>query len=97
MRRTKFDIIAEILNFAREATLKTPILFNINLSHNQLCEYSCILQENNLLTLYERNEQKFYKTTPRGLKFLEEYRELRKLFCINESEQMQNQYLIALR
>jgi predicted transcriptional regulator len=71
--------MAEILEVAREGTLKTQIMYRANLSFAQLNEYLSLLLELNLLEAVETNEKMIYKTTERGLRYLQNYREIREL------------------
>jgi len=71
--------MAEILEVAREGTLKTQIMYRANLSFAQLNEYLSLLLELDLLEAVETNEKILYKTTDRGLRYLQNYREIREL------------------
>ena len=84
LRRSRFDIIANILTIAKEETLKTPILYGANLNYGQLCNYLVFLLENNLLNSHGCDEQKRYETTEKGFRFLEEYMEIQNILNINE-------------
>lgn len=75
-RRDKLFIIAEILEIAKEGTLKTQIMYKANLSFAQLKEYLSLLTELNLLEKNLIDEKTYYKTTEKGLKFLESYKEI---------------------
>jgi predicted transcriptional regulator len=69
--RDRIGIISDILEAAKGGTAKTRIMYNANLSHDQLKEYLTVLTENNLLN-YDAYTQTF-KTTEKGLKFLNTY------------------------
>jgi predicted transcriptional regulator len=71
--------MAEILEVAREGTLKTQIMYRANLSFAQLNEYLTLLLNLNLLKAVEAAEKTIYKTTDKGLKYLQNYREIREL------------------
>jgi len=78
-RRDRLYIMAEILGVAREGTLKTQIMYQANLSFAQLNEYLSLLLELNLLETVVANGKTIYKTTEKGLRYLESYREIREL------------------
>ena len=78
-RRDRLYIMAEILGVAREGTLKTQIMYQANLSFAQLNEYLSLLLELNLLETAKVADKNIYKTTEKGLRYLESYREIREL------------------
>src|SRR3712207_5127348 len=71
-KRSRTEIIYDILQTTRNhgnGAIKTKIMLNANLSHNQLKEYLAILIDNGLLQ-YDTNSQRF-KITERGLSVLQ--------------------------
>ena len=78
-RRDRSFIIAEILAVAKERTLKTQIMYKANLSFAQLNEYLSLLLNLNLLKAVKTSEKTIYKTTHKGLRYLQSYREIREL------------------
>ena len=46
---TNYDIMADIIEIAREGTLKTQIMYKANLSFTQLNNYVAFLLNNNLI------------------------------------------------
>jgi predicted transcriptional regulator len=79
--RDKLYIIAEILDIAEETNgvLKTQIMYRANLSYTQLNDYLEFLLKNGLLTKVVLDNKKVYKTTPKGIQFLQSYREITEL------------------
>jgi predicted transcriptional regulator len=77
--RSKTEITAQILQSANrhnDAT-KTRIMYDAFLTYSQLKEYLILLVENGLL---EHDEvRRTYKTTEKGLKFLEMYEQMEEL------------------
>jgi predicted transcriptional regulator len=70
--RDRIDIISQILEIANGSdTKKTKIMSKAFLSHQQLNEYLRVLTEGDLLR-YDLDTQTF-KTTEKGLRFLEAY------------------------
>jgi predicted transcriptional regulator len=78
-RRDRLLIIAEILNIARRGSLKTRIMYTGNLSFAQLKEYLTLLMDFNLLEVAKKSQRTVYKTTDKGLQYLQSYEEIREL------------------
>ena len=81
-KRSDIDIMANILNEAHKGTRKTRIMYRCNLSHRQLEVYLKLLSGMGFLTSHsEENSSKLdlFKTTVKGLKFLDAYRALKAL------------------
>jgi len=78
-RRDRLYIIAEILEIAKDGALKTQIMYKANLSFSQLNEYLDFLVKLNLLESKEINGRTIYKTTEKGLKYLDNYKEILQL------------------
>ena len=78
-RRDRLFIMAEILEVALEGVLKTQVMYKANLSFAQLNEYLNLMLELDLLQLAKNSERNVYKTTPKGLRFLESYRKIQEL------------------
>ena len=77
--RDRVYIIAEVLSVAKDGSLKTQIMYRANLSFAQLNEYLSFLLKIKLLKVNEENGKTFYKTTPKGMKYLENYKKLLEL------------------
>ncbi len=89
-RRDKLFIMAEILEIAREGTLKTQIMYRANLSFTQLNEYLGFMLKNNLLALIIRNDKDVYVATEKGMDFLQRYREIGELLKTDEERNGRN-------
>jgi predicted transcriptional regulator len=75
--RGRTEMLAAMLEVAKGKVTKTKIMYIAFLSYVQLKEYLSILIENNLIE-YLDGANKF-KTTEKGLNFLNMYNEIRKL------------------
>ena len=75
--RSRTEIVAMILDAANGGTTKTKIMYFAFLSFNQLNEYLSILIENNLVEYLDGTHT--FKTTEKGLNYLNVYNEIRKL------------------
>jgi predicted transcriptional regulator len=78
-RRDKLYIIAEILEIARDGTLKTQVMYRANLSFTQLNDYLHFMLKIELLEKVEINNKEVYRATDKGLDFLQRYREITEL------------------
>ena len=70
-RRSRTDIITDILTIAMEGTLKTRIMYGANLSYTLLKIYLALLQETNLLQTRREDDWVVYTTTEKGMEFLQ--------------------------
>ena len=71
--------MAEILQIAKESTLKTQIMYKANLSFTQLNDYLLFLQNNNLITRTYSEGKEVYVITMEGVNFLQRHRELTEM------------------
>ncbi|MDQ3837391.1 MAG: winged helix-turn-helix domain-containing protein [Thermoproteota archaeon] len=88
-QRSRTDIIGDILGAANETdgVGKTKMMYKAFLSYAQLKEYLPILTENRLLHL-DQDAQTF-KTTEKGLKFLNTYYRIGEAMRIRSIQQQQ--------
>ncbi len=70
-RRDQLVIMAEIVSIAKKGTSKTHIMFRANLSFTQLNQYISLLSETQLLERIPFNGKEIYKSTRKGLEFME--------------------------
>jgi predicted transcriptional regulator len=78
-RRDKLSIIAEILEIAKDGTLKTQIMYKANLSFVQLNEYLEYMLKIRLLDKLDINKKDVYMATEKGIDFLQRHSELTEL------------------
>jgi len=81
-KRSDIDIMANILNEAHMSARKTRIMYRCNLSHRQLATYLELLLDMEFLIIHSEKDSSnldFFKTTTKGLKFLDAYRTLKAL------------------
>lgn len=78
-RRDRLYIMAEILEVALDGALKTQMMYRANLSFAQLNEYLKLLIEIKLLEITASHERRVYKTTNKGMRYLQSYREINEL------------------
>jgi predicted transcriptional regulator len=83
-RRDRHDIIAEILRTAKEGKIKTHIMYKAKLSYAQISEYIPTLVEGgfleNTMIRHRRYQKRVFRTTPKGLKFLDNFETINKLW-----------------
>ena len=85
-RRDKLCIIAEILEIAREGTLKTQIMYKANLSFAQLNEYLKFMLKINLMQKLTNQGKDVYIATEKGLDFLQRQGQLTELLKTEEEQ-----------
>ena len=88
-RRDKLYIIAEMLEIAKDGVLKTQIMYRANLSFTQLNDYLGFMLEIHVLEKIRQNGKHIYKSTEKGLDFLERYHQIAELLR-NENNNIRN-------
>ena len=94
-RRDSHDIVAEILKTAVNGKIKTHIMYRAKLSYSQINEYLPMLVQKGFLdnTKISRGRQTaaVYRTTTKGLQFIENLQSINKLWAkelaSNDSEE----------
>jgi len=71
--------MAEILEVAMDGALKTQVMYRANLSFAQLNEYLKLMLDIKLLETVKNSQKTLYKTTAKGVRYLQSYREIRDL------------------
>ena len=84
-RRDRHDIIVEILKTAINGKVKTHIMYKARLSYAQLNEYLPRLVEKGFLenhTVQKKSySKKVFRTTPKGIRFLENFETMNNLWA----------------
>jgi predicted transcriptional regulator len=87
-RRDRHDIIVEILKTALNGKVKTHIMYKARLSYAQLNEYLPRLVENgfleNLKVKRRTDYKRVFRTTQKGIKFIENFENMRSLWSLTE-------------
>jgi predicted transcriptional regulator len=78
-RRSKMRIIADILRHAQSPTKKTQIMYECNLSFNQLKHYLNFLKKRALIQRKTCTGSVIYQTTNNGQEFLRRYSSITRL------------------
>jgi predicted transcriptional regulator len=81
--RDRLYIIAEILEIAKDGTLKTQIMYRANLSFTQLTDYLRLMLRLRLLKIVKVNYKEVYKATKKGLDLLQRYHEINELLNLS--------------
>jgi len=83
-RRDRHDIVAEILKTARGGKIKTHIMYKAKLSYSQINEYLHLLVNKgfleNMTVKRKRQTITMYRTTKKGMEFLEHLESINKLW-----------------
>ena len=82
MRRSRIDIIAEILRTAKKGSQKTKLVYETNINFTLLKEYLPFLYEKGFIEMFD---EKIY-ATDLGLTFLRAYDSMHELLQTNEVE-----------
>jgi predicted transcriptional regulator len=85
-RRDKLCIIAEILEIAKDGTLKTQIMYRANLSFAQLNDYLKFMLKLKLIQKLTEQGKEVYVATAKGLDFLQRQCELTELLKTDEEK-----------
>lgn len=75
-RRTNLDIKADILRASKDGSKKSWIIYDTRLNFTIRKQYFSELMEHGMLAIHEGSI--YYKTTEKGLEFLQSYDMLRK-------------------
>lgn len=78
MRRTRIEIMLDILSASYEGANKTKIVYRAFLNFKQAEEYLGLLLKENLLMERNMGNKKVYQTTDKGVEMLEKYNEFIK-------------------
>jgi predicted transcriptional regulator len=89
VRRSKYDICADILQATLKGAKKTRVVYASNLNFNVLNTYLPGLLEKGFL---EVTDDGYYLTTSKGAQFLKEYNDLITLF--NDDGRVTNKFLV---
>lgn len=88
-RRDRHEIIAEILKTALNGRIKTHIMYKAKLSYSQINEYLPLLIENGFLENMRvkrlGQQTTIYKTTSKGVEFIESLKSIDNLWTKNSS------------
>ncbi len=78
-KRSRYEIIVAILKVAISGANVTKIVYRANINFKMAQSYLSYLIEQELIFLKERDGKRFYVTTDKGRKFIENYDELKEL------------------
>jgi len=90
-RRDQLSVVASIIETARFGVLKTQIMYKANLSFTQLDFYVAYLLRKGLIARYFEGHD-VYVASKKGLKYLQQYRDLVKL--LDESKEKGKQVVL---
>lgn len=84
--RSRADIVADMLEVAKDGAIKTRIMYRALLSFPQLKEYLELLTENGLME-YREDDRRYY-TTEMGRHYLKMYAEVGRMMFPKESRKV---------
>ncbi len=76
MKRSRFEIIIDILNASMDGANKTKVVYDARLNFKQAEEYISFLMEAELLTQKVEGNRKTYQTTEKGKEMVNKFKEL---------------------
>ncbi len=79
MKRTRFEIMVDILSSANEGANKTKIVYDAYINFKQANDYLNSLMDAELIIKDSDGDKTIYQTTDKGLEMLEKYKELIEL------------------
>jgi predicted transcriptional regulator len=86
-RRSRLDIIAEILDAAIEGAVKTRIMYKVSVNFVQFNEYVKFLLKARLINVARNKKRTIYKTTGKGRLLLRRFKEAEKMLSRPISEE----------
>ncbi|NPV62147.1 MAG: DNA-binding protein [Methanotrichaceae archaeon] len=72
MKRSKYEIVSQILNICKGGANKTRIVYQVNLNFKTVNPYLDLLVKNDLISS-KQNTTIVYETTDKGLDLLDSY------------------------
>ncbi|MCW4005999.1 MAG: winged helix-turn-helix domain-containing protein [Candidatus Bathyarchaeota archaeon] len=83
-RRDKLAIISQIIESSKKGISKTQVMYQANLSFNQLGQYLELMLKSELVEIVTDNDGKgIYNPTTKGIDFLRRYQDILKLLADN--------------
>ncbi|MFO7967780.1 MAG: DUF4364 family protein [Archaeoglobaceae archaeon] len=79
MKRSRFEIMVDILSSAKEGVNKTKVVYEAYLNFKQAEDYLNFLMEAELISTDSNGNQTIYQTTDKGLEMMERYKDLIEL------------------
>jgi predicted transcriptional regulator len=81
MKRSRDMIISQILDICIDGASKTKIVYQANLNFRTINPYLDLLTKNGLINA-KKEQTIIYKTTPRGLNLLDNFRQIQNELSI---------------
>jgi len=86
-RRSRLNIISEILDAAIEGAVKTRIMYQVSVNFVQFNEYVKFLLKAKLINVARHKKRTIYKTTGKGRLLLHKFKEAEKMLSRPISEE----------
>jgi predicted transcriptional regulator len=78
-RRSRLDVIADILDTSLSGVKKTHLMYHCNMSFAQLEKYLNLILKRRLIMVEDNGPRLFFKTSGKGKRFLKSYDRLKAL------------------
>ncbi len=82
MKRSRDIIISQILDICIDGASKTKIVYQANLNFRTINPYLELLMKNGLINV-KKEQTIIYKTTPRGLSLLDNFKQIQSELSIS--------------
>jgi predicted transcriptional regulator len=88
--RNRIEIVANILDIARNGALKTHLMYKANLSYMVVTQYLSFLIRSGLIeeVFSEDGPTKMYKTTSKGFQYMEVYDSLQSIAGLDSQKSL---------
>jgi len=84
VNRGRIEIMADILGLCTEPQVKTRVMYHANITFRQFDAYATLLRSHDLLV----NEANRYRTTEKGLQFINAFSELQNAIDGSDSKML---------
>jgi predicted transcriptional regulator len=84
MKRSRHDIISQILEICKPGACKTRIVYQANLNFRTANPYIDLLIKNNLIEV-KQGKDVLYETTDKGICFLDNFKQINSNFLNSEN------------
>jgi len=85
MKRSRHDIISQILDICKGGANKTRIVYQANLNFRTVDPYIDMLIKNNLIEVKQRKDV-LYETTDKGISLLDNFKQMNSHFLNSKDE-----------
>ena len=93
MKRSRQDIVSQILDICKTGVCKTRIVYQANLNFRTVNPYIDLLIKNDLLEV-KQGKEVLYETTDKGISFLDNFNQINSYFLDSKEADRRIQSII---